>query len=211
MKIPLLILALIALLSLTALAQKPAGDYNKVEIFAGYSGVSSINSDDSLSGVESGFNAAAAYNIHRYIGIKFDVSGTFANVDGTYFAPVGGPPIPLTPYHANHSLYNIAAGVQFKNNTRDAVVKPFGHVLVGVAKHNDRFTTACPAGAVCPPFDSDFTGFSLIVGGGLDFKITRRIDIRAIQLDLDAFTTHIGQQNGSSENLRFSSGIIFKF
>ena len=201
----------IVMLSGMAAAQNQSDEYNKVEIFAGYSGAFTLSADDSVADVDHGFNVAAVYNFHKYFGVKVDASGTFGKVSGNYFSPFGSPPIPVREFRADHSLYNLTAGIQFKNNKRDAVAKPFGHVLVGVGKHTDKFTTSCPTGAVCPPFDQDITGLSVIFGGGLDVKVNRRIDIRAIQFDINTISGESGVQKAYYHNFRFSSGIVFKF
>lgn len=185
-----------------------ASDYNKAEIFVGYSGASLYTGDD-FEPIENGFEVAAVYNVHRYVGIKADFSGTYKKVEGDFYSATSTAT--LGRYRADHSLYNAAIGVQFKNNRRQAKVKPFAHVLVGYGKHADKFKTPCPSGAVCPPFNIDFTGVSLIVGGGLDIKVNRRIDVRAIQFDLNPIFYKSGGRNNSWDNTRFSSGIVFKF
>jgi hypothetical protein len=193
-----------------ASAQNQPDDYNKVEIFAGYSAGVHANGDDSLDPTERGFNVSAVYNFHRFIGVKADVSRVFSNITGGYYSN-STLPVSLGSYRARHTLSNYTAGIQFKNNRREARFKPFAHILVGVGEHKDKFKTACPTGAVCPPFNIDFTGVSLIVGGGLDIKINRRIDIRAVQLDLNPIFYKYNQQNTTWYNTRFSTGIIFKF
>ncbi len=202
---------LVVLLSTLGLAQKNIDEYDKVEIFVGYSGASLV-SDDDFEPIDNGINVSAVYNIHRYFGIKVDVSGTFKTIEGDYFSPFTEPQLnPPSRYSADHSLYNATIGVQFKNNKREALLKPFGHVLVGYGKHRDKFTTACPTGAICQPFNFDFNGVSLILGGGLDIKINRRIDVRVIQLDVNPIFYKLDQQNFIYPNTRFSSGIVFKF
>lgn len=204
-------LVLIAIISGLGSAQNQPPEYNKVEIFAGYSGASLI-SDDEFEPVEHGFNVAAVYNFHRLFGIKVDVSGTHKKVRDNFFPPFGQPPFdPPSRYTANHSLYNASIGIQVKNNRRDDVAKPFAHLLVGYAKHTDKIKQSCPAGAVCPPFNFDFEGVSLILGVGLDIRINRRIDIRAVQLDLNPITYDSGRDRSIYANTRFSSGIVFKF
>lgn len=205
-------LALTMVLSGSLLAQNERGEYNKFEIFTGYSGASLFDGNDEFEPIENGFNVAAVYNVHRYVGIKVDVSGTFRNVNGTFITRIDSPPITeIGPFTADHSLYNLTAGVQFKDNRRDAVIKPFVHILVGYGRHEDEINTPCPTIAECPPFDFNFNGTSLIIGAGLDIKINKRIDIRTIQLDLNPITYDSGRGTSLYQNVRFSSGIVFKF
>ena len=62
--------------------------------------------------VRNGFDASAVYNVHRYVGIKGDVS---AGKDW------------------NASTFQVSGGVQFKDNRKkdEKRVKPFGHVMAG--------------------------------------------------------------------------------
>lgn len=189
----------IAVLSFPLFAQQQ-DEYNKGEVFIGYSAGFLLAGNDTFEPADHGFNVAAVYNFHKYIGIKGDVSGTYRRVDGIRAGLPG----------ADHSLYNATVGVQFKNNKVDAKLKPFVHVLAGVAKHEDRLNAQCPTGVNCG-FDFNFTGFSLIVGGGLDIKVNRRIDIRLAQLDLNPIGYKDGTQQANYNNTRFSSGIVFKF
>jgi hypothetical protein len=53
----------------------------------------------------------------------------------------------------------------------------------------------------------------LVLGGGLDIKVNRRIDIRAVQVDVAgifANTDQPGFRDGRAD-LRFSTGVVFKF
>src|ERR1043166_59625 len=154
--------AVFFLLVLTAglYAQGRSTDYNKGEVFVGWAG--SVQQEDFVdaSSLENGIEVAAVFNFHRYMGVKVDVSGTFKTLAGNYLPPAPAPPVPLGRYRADHSLYNATAGIQFKNNRLDAKIRPFAHVLAGFGKHRDSFTTSCPAGAVCPPFDFVYNGFT---------------------------------------------------
>jgi hypothetical protein len=208
---------LVVIFSLSSLvfAQNQTEGNNKIEVFTGYSGAALFTGDD-FEPIENGFNVAAVYNIRRYIGIKVDTSGTYKKVEGNFYSATSTP-IPFSSWKADHSLYNASVGVQFKDNSREAVVKPFAHILVGYGKHFDKFKTPCPTGAKCPPFNVDFEGVSLVIGGGLDIKVNRRIDIRVIQFDLNPIYYKANDPNRpwdlkrSWDNTRFSSGIVFKF
>jgi hypothetical protein len=205
------ILVLLCLVSAVTMAQATR-DYNKGEFFAGYSGALQSEDFQQTSPLENGFNFAAVYNIRRYIGLKFDVSGTFKSVEGPYTASTPGG-IVSGNFHADHSSYHVLGGVQFKNNSKDAQIKPFAHVLVGLRHHQDNFTSTCPAGAVCRPFNTDFDGFATVLGGGVDVKLNRRIDIRVIQADLSV--TSARTAGSASRSIfytdRLSAGIVFKF
>src|SRR4051812_40355924 len=107
----------IALLLLTvSVAGQSSRDYDKGEIFAGYSGSVLDESYPQTSNWEHGFELAGVYNLKRYFGIKVDVSGTFKSVEGPYRAAVTGGTVSGN-FHASHSSYHYLAGIQFKNNS----------------------------------------------------------------------------------------------
>ena len=191
MKKLLLILSLISSFSIFAFSQTE--EYDKGEFFAGYSSNSDLL-DDSIPPVEHGFNVAGVYNVRQYVGIKVDVSGTYRPLRGSSY------------YQQN--TQSAAAGVQFKDNRKDSRLKPFGHILVGYGRNQYKFT--CGAGSPCSVYDADTEGVSLVLGGGLDIKINRRIDIRALQLDINPIIS-TANRYGNYWNGRFSAGVILKF
>ena len=202
MKKSLLVMAFISLLAMMATAQNE--EFDRGEFFAGYSAGSNL--EVNIPFQENGFNVAGVYNVHKFVGIKVDVSGTYQSLDGNFYFP--NSPKTVQTWKGIHNLYTVNAGVQFKDNRKDSTFKPFGHFLVGYGKHFDTFKTPCPTGAQCPPFDIDLQGVSLVLGGGLDIKLNKRIDIRAAQFDLNPISS---RNTGNWYNSRFSAGVIFKF
>lgn len=201
MKKSLLIIVFISFLSIVTIAQD---EYNKGEFFAGFSSGQNLASDE-LS-PEPGFNVSAVYNFHKYIGVKADVSGAYQAISGSYYFPNSTQT--NQTWNATHNIYNFTAGVQIKDNRKDSIFRPFGHFLVGYGKHFDKIKTACPSNAKCPPIDLDLEGVSYVLGGGLDFKLNDRIDIRAAQFDINPINS---RDKGIWNNGRFSAGIVFKF
>lgn len=202
------VLVLVFVFSNFVFAQQGFDEIDKGEIFAGYSGAV-LFTDGSSEPIENGFNASAVYNFRRYVGVKVDVSGTYKNLTRNYFPSANAAS--SVSLRGNHTLYNVTAGIQFKDNSRDTKFKPFAHVLAGYGRHSDKFDP-CPAGGVCPPFSSDFNGTSLIVGGGVDIKVNRRLAVRLIQLDLNPI--FYKSQGGGTEvylSGRFSSGVVVNF
>jgi len=174
------------------LAQNPPREYNKVEVFAGYSNADELDAiieDDTL---EHGFNAAAVYNFHRYLGAKVDVSGTYRRYG---YGPLD---------RFDHSIHNVTAGIQVKDNRLTSRFKPFAHALVGYGRHSDKASSTC----LCQFLDRfERDGLAVVIGGGLDIKVNRRIDIRAFQFDANP----IFFEESTYLNLRFSTGVVFKF
>ena len=206
MKKRLLAVVFISFLAIMATAQNE--EFDRGEFFAGYSAGSNL--EVNIPFQENGFNVAGVYNVHKFVGIKADVSGTYQSLNGNFYFPNSFPNVTQSSqtWKGIHNLYSVTAGVQLKDNRKDSTFKPFGHFLVGYGKHFDTVKTPCPTGAQCPPLDQDLEGVSLILGGGLDIKLNKRIDIRAFQFDLNPITS---KNNGNWYNSRFSAGIIFKF
>ena len=178
-------------------------DYKKFEIFGGYSHNrvdTGIGEDDpSLRDIiherESfhGFNVSVTGNLSRYFGLKGDFSGHFMSRT----IPFGT---------IDSSLFNFLGGVQFKDNSSESTFKPFAHALVGAAHGRNRVTTgAC--GPLCLPFRSTETetGFGGAFGGGIDFRASNRVDIRAIQLDYNPTRLFDRTQH----NFRIGIGLVF--
>lgn len=165
--------------------QNDDDEYNKGEIYLGYSGALVI--DDEF-GFEGGVNVAGVYYFHRYIGAKVDFSATFQPISS-----------------GDHELYNLTGGLQFKDSSKSKRLKPFAHVLVGYAKHKDSFDNF-------PQFSLDRNGVSTIFGGGLDIKVSDNIDIRAFQVDINAiFLEDTTGFNGTYSNIRYGAGVVFNF
>lgn len=215
MKKVILAVSLMAVSSLFTFAQTTAvDDYKKGEVYVGYSngqidtGLESGNSAvDFFQERENfnGVNVSGVYNVTRYFGVKGDVSATFNSND--FNDTFNGATV---SFKNKNSLYNFLGGVQVKDNSNDGVFKPFGHVLVGAAHARAKVSAfSCTPSAACPatiPNDTfSETGFAGAIGGGLDFRLNNRVQIRAIQIDYNPVRLSGETQN----NLRIGAGIVF--
>lgn len=208
-----LLLLLILATAATAVAQG-GGDYNKIEVYGGFSLGRLKSNIDSLSftaggqtqtysnlcstatgqqlGPNSqeffcqarsfnGFDASLAYNLSRYLGVKGDLTGHFKS---DRFVDVFTPPGATQTESTRERLYNFLAGVQIKDNRKAKRVKPFGHALAGFARYTARQEQTID---LFPQFNfvanDKETSFALKVGGGLDVRVSPRVDIRVIELD----------------------------
>ena len=181
----LAVLATLILISASAaLAQD---DYKKYEFFGGYSALYLDNLagdtgspavDDVLGEKQNlrGFNLAAGFNFHRYVGAKFDYSLHLR--EDNFTRPAGSGTIDTT-------LQNFLGGIQVKNNMNDGPrFKPFGHALFGVAVQKvDIDSPNLPALFGISDFSTNETSFSMAFGGGLDIKLNDRFDLRVVQID----------------------------
>lgn len=202
-------------LFLTCIADTTAqstGRINRVELFAGYSHNrvdTTLDSDDFDEGEEfggrvgtNGVNVSLTGNVSKYVGFKFD----FAHHQKTENFLFEG--FDIRQRYTNNTFMG---GVQIKNNAKDGPrVKPFGHVLAGVSRQRIAVTEPTE------PFEFEFaqSNFTFAVGGGVDVRVTRRVDIRAFQFDYNP--TYFKDQefeefelNGRLQNnYRFSFGIV---
>jgi hypothetical protein len=155
-------------------------DYNKYEVYAGYS-----HARVDFGGDREGFNGvegSVTGNVSRYFGLKGDYAFHFKSFDAA-------------PFNEDAKTHTLVGGFQIKDNSTETKVKPFAHFMAGI--QNARFS-----GVVN---DSE-TGFAGVIGGGLDIRLSPRVDFRAIQLDyaptrLDGETQH---------NFRIGAGIVIR-
>lgn len=205
-------IALIAATSAVAFGQN---DYKKGEFFVGYSnnrvdtGIErgEIPGDpiDEREGF-NGFNVSGVYNVNRYFGVKADVSGAYRSDS---FDAVTIPENSIA-FDTKSSVYNVLGGVQIKDNSSDARVKPFAHALVGAGIGRVKIeNVSCSPNVDCSflnNFDERETGLAGAFGGGLDIKLSNRIDLRAVQVDYNP----IRFEDGTQHNIRLGIGLVFK-
>jgi len=180
-------------------------DYNKVDIFAGFShnrvdtGISNNEPelDDVIDEREgfNGFNASITGNVTRYIGIKGDYSfhrKSFSNSFGGVTADVDA------------DLHQLFGGVQIKDNSKETKLKPFAHFMAGFARGSSKATVTGLPGFTS--FEESETGFAGIIGGGVDIRLSPRVDFRAIQFDYNP--TRLG--DATQHNFRVGIGVVFR-
>ena len=193
----------------SAQSDQSPDEYHKNDFYVGYS---NNQIDEGTRRGLHGFEVAYTRNVSRFFGIKVDVSHAqrSRNVSGQAFDPVAGTYTFI--FDSKRSVTNVMGGVQFKDNSTETRFKPFAHALVGIA-HNRASTknfacssTNCPA-TLPTIFNlrSSDTGFAAGLGGGLDIKLSRRFDLRAIQVDYNPIYSNSRVDN----NFRIGVGIVF--
>lgn len=169
------------------------GEFNRNEGYVGYSN-QQINEGE--RGSFNGFEVSYVRNVSRYFGIKGDFSAAFLNKSAS---------APGVSIKFDRSVYDFLGGVQIKDNASEKRLKPFAHFLAGVG--HTKLKRTCP---VCfdilPDIETSDTGFAAAVGGGLDIRINRRIDLRAFQVDYNPIRAY-GRLNN---NVRLGVGLVFK-
>jgi opacity protein-like surface antigen len=203
----LLLTALILACASVSFAQ--SSDYNKVEFYGGYSharvdtGVDDQDLRDIIGNSRgfNGFDTSITGNLTRYFGVKGDFTAHFKNDS---FTDTG------ITVNTKERLYNLFGGVQVKDNSKETRFKPFAHALVGFAHQTARFTSPL----VTDTFEVKDTSLSLKLGGGLDFRVSPKVDIRAIEVDYNPIfmgdqtilgTTFQGQ---TQHNFTIGAGIV---
>ena len=157
-------------------------DYHKVEVSGGFSharvdtGVDDPDLNDDFADFLSdrrgfnGFDASIAGNFTRYFGLKGNVSGHFKSdsfTDG------------VDTVNTRERMWQFMGGAQLKDNSKETRVKPFGHVLAGVARQTVEFSSPDFTGT----FDVSDTNFAIKFGGGLDVRVHPRVDLRLIEFN----------------------------
>ena len=132
-------------------------------------------------------------NVHPNVGLVADFSATFASTD--FVDARSGKSFP-----AKLQRYTLLFGPRFNWRNSTPLI-PFAHVLFGATHYRARFRNN---DINCPTRDE--TAFSMGIGGGLDIRAGRHVDVRAAQVDyLPVFFSHKRE-----DNLRFSAGIKIK-
>jgi hypothetical protein len=167
-----------------------------------------------------GFDASIAFNLTRYVGIKADFTGHYKSdsfVD-LFPTPVGDA---TQTINTRERLHQFLFGVQVKDNSVEKRVKPFGHGLVGAARYTNHQSQEID---LFPDFnfvaDDRTTSLAMKLGGGLDVRLSRRIDLRLFEFDYNPifardrnFRTVSGPftfdaSGKTAHNYTFSFGIV---
>ena len=129
----------------------------------------------------NGFEGSVTANVSRYIGIKGDVTAHWKKT--SYLDN-------FTPPGVNQTLANdekqwaFYGGVQFKDNSRAKRIKPFGQVMAGFARYsNEQSQTLDLFPAFNFTIEDRFTSFAMKIGGGVDLRVAKRVDVRLVQVD----------------------------
>ena len=189
-----LVLAVCACCAHSLLAQS---DYAKREFggtvaIVGADTKGAFNTDESRDGLW-GFSLQGAYNISRYWGLKGEFS---------YFQNTVGPgttdPTRLT---------QLMGGIKVQDNARTTRFRPFAHALFGVAHVSNmpRVLQQTSTGRTVAIITDTGPGFTL--GGGLDIRLTRNLDLRALQYDYNP----VWAGGQTFHNLKLGIGLNFRF
>ncbi|MEJ7575568.1 MAG: outer membrane beta-barrel protein [Pyrinomonadaceae bacterium] len=162
----------------------------------------------------NGFDTSITYNFNRYLGIKGNVTGHYKS---DRFVDTFGPE--TVTLNTRDRVHNFLVGVQVKDNHKAARFKPFAHALFGAARYNFRGVNTSDNPDNNYTLRSNVTSFAMKLGGGIDVRVNRRIDIRLIGLDYNPVFTRdyditgapysLTQQSKTAHNFTIGFGITF--
>jgi len=134
-----------------------------------------------LDGVNlNGWNAALTGNFTEHLGVTADFSGAYKTVSG------------VSTKTLTYTFGPVVSG------RKDAPFVPFAHALFGGVH------TSGSLGGV----SASVNGFAMLIGGGVDFKMSDRLSIRAGQFDWMSLRAN---GNTDNNNFRYSAGVVFHF
>lgn len=224
-----------------------ADDYNKVEVYGGYlhgrlapnSGTQIVTEGTDVFSFEpctpegagilgpdlqgifcerrgfNGFDASVTYNVTKYVGIKGNVTGLFKS-DRTVDLFDNGTRTDTNIF--KERTYQFLAGIQVKNNSKEAKIKPFVHALLGIARQTANDVQTSTAGFNFT-LDDTATGFAMKLGGGLDVRLSKRIDLRVFEVNYNPIFARDRDVRGNADfdlrlvgrradNFTFGVGIV---
>jgi len=128
----------------------------------------------------NGWDTTVTGNLNRWFGAAADFSGAYKSQNGLSF---------------NNYTYTFGPVVSLRRNE---TFTPFAHFLAG------GFHSSAAAGSL----SASGSGLAMMLGGGVDVKVTPRVALRAIQFDW--LSLH---SNGQSDNnnARISTGLLFRY
>lgn len=163
-----------------------------------------------------GFDASVTYNLTRYVGIKGNVTGHFKN-DTTVDRFDNGTRTDTNRFEDR--TYNFLAGIQLKDNSKKTKIKPFAHALAGFARQTSHDVQTSTAGFNFT-LDDRVTSFAMKIGGGIDVRVSPRVDVRIIEINYNPIFARDRHVSGNADfdlrlagrradNFTIGVGIVF--
>jgi opacity protein-like surface antigen len=192
-----------------------ATDAPKTEVFLGYSFVRLSSSGDFIPSRDlNGGSGQFVYNFYKGLGIAFDagavtnnseVNGNEVNVDTTVAHLVAGPRYKFNRHSKFQPYVQALFGGAYTTTSRQIFAVPTTP-LIG----------ANPIAAVTPEAVSarlvaSRRSFAMLVGGGLDWKVSKHMQVRPVAFDYFMVRPEslITGQTRERNNWRYSAGVNF--
>lgn len=222
-------IALIVLIGSFAFAQDSTP---KVQVFGGYSlvhadlgGLTGVVLDVNLlqhngpfatTNNFNGWSAEAQYNANHWFGVVADFGGRY----GSPIISASNLTLDGLPKGTGYSFL-VGPVASFRGKTR---ITPFIHALFGFDRISLSGSTITGGTSPVSALATTYTDAAVMLGGGVDFKVSRHFSIRLAQLD-EFYTTHNLNKYYDNVfdtqmfygltthecNLRVSSGVVVRF
>jgi len=190
----LVAVVVLGLFSLPVMAQ----DHARVEVFGGYQ-YSHFGNDFSPVSNANGWDTAVTYKLNRVLGVTADFTGAYHTIGaGTAGFPVDAPV----------RLYTYTFGPEASLGA--GKVQPFVHVLFGGA----HASLSASSGGVSTSFSA--SGFTEMMGGGVDVRVNRSFALRLLQADwvyyhFSSSNVFGGSNISSAGNAKIATGVVVRF
>jgi len=165
-----------------------------------------------------GFNLGAKYNLSPTLGIRTDFSAYF-NKDRAVDSFGTGVDAHTDTSTYRERTYVLVSGIEARRDFGGW--RPYAHVMAGVARltEDDTETSTGPFNFV---LKDHTTSLALKIGGGIDVRISPRVDLRVIEIDYqpilarDRHTPVTGQfvfdqnvKGKTASNVTFGIGLVW--
>jgi len=206
-----------------------AADSPKMEAFLGYNWVRFSPESPNLpnfSGLPTfdlnGGNGQLVYNFTPEFGAVLDIGAVHA---GSVFG-IGNN---ITNHGVDHTLVDFVIGPRYTFR-RHSRWMPFAQALFGGARASSSTgITLLQGGAIWPPpgiilppgtvqpigatLQAERTGFAMLLGGGLDIKVSKHIALRPVGADyyLVRLPSFVTGNDTNKNHFRYSAGVNFLF
>lgn len=181
------VVIVMVLISMCAVAQE-----QNYEVFGGYSLLRS-------SGVTSnGWDSEFSYKPSEQVSVVGSIGGYYHSEGQT----IAIPGFPTISTKAKISNYLFLFGPRFYLTTTDkSKVAPFAHILMGGVHSTTKVEVNGSS------VSGSANGFSMALGGGLDYQLQKGVAIRPATLEY--VMVRVNGNTGNS--LRYSAGIVLRF
>ena len=104
-------------------------------------------------------------------------------------------------------LTQIMGGIKLQDNANTTRFRPFAQALIGLAHSSNLPRVLQQTSSSRTVTIISGTGPAFVLGGGLDIRLTRKLDLRALQIDYNP----IWAKGETFQNLRIGIGLNFRF
>jgi hypothetical protein len=181
------------------------------EVSLNYSYINYSPFDHASSVSLNGGGGAGALYFAGFFGIKGEFEA-YGGKDISFNFPPGSPRCPLgCSGEAHANLFTISAGPVIKFRIKR--FQPFVEGLVGAA-HTDFYKNAAKncGNCIISSTPGDYA-LAILIGGGIDFKLTRHLVIRPIEANyfMTRFVNNLTNGSDHQNNFRYQAGLVFEF